>query len=67
MVEMLVLLPYSLPCAFQLGSSLQSVQSVTTDELEPELMGLVESESETELPTLSNFSPDQVGGGRGTR
>ena len=44
----------------QLGSSIQSVTSVTTDELEPELVDLVESESETELPTLSAFTPDQI-------
>ncbi|KAL5255479.1 hypothetical protein ACHWQZ_G010899 [Mnemiopsis leidyi] len=46
--------------ASELGSSIQSVTSVTTDELEPELADLVETESETELPTLSAFTPDQV-------
>lgn len=42
---------------FQLGSS---IQSVTTDEMEPELVDLVESESDTELPTLNSFTPNEL-------
>ena len=41
---------------FQLGS----IHSVTTDELEPELADLLESESDVELPTLADLLENDV-------